>query len=88
MPLLRAMGEEEKSCHTGAIAVILPVTLISAGLYLYKGYVTFKDAFVFMPSGVVGAFIATVIVSKISPMLLKTVFGIFAVIAGVRLLLK
>lgn len=88
VPILKKCGFSQKEAHTNAIAVILPITLLSASLYLLKGYVTLKDAFIYMPTGLIGSLFGTYILNKISPVLLKKVFGGLMIYAGVRLLLK
>ena len=88
VPLLKKLGLEQKEAHANAVAVILPITLFSAVIYLLKGYVSFSDSLVFMPGGIVGSLIGTYCLKKIPPTWLKRIFGVFMVYAGVRLLLK
>ena len=88
VPLLKKCGMEQKQAHTNAVAVILPICLISAGLYLWRGQVSFNDALPFVPSGIIGSLLGTWIIRKISPFWLKKLFGCFVIYAGVRLLLK
>lgn len=88
VPLLNKAGLDQKTSHANAIAVILPITVISAGIYLYNGNVNLKDAAVYMPTGLLGALIGTYLLKKISPLWLKRIFGGLMVYAGVRLLLK
>lgn len=88
MPLLRKLGLERKASHANAVAVILPITVLSAAIYLLKGYVSLSDAYIYLPGGIAGAFVGTVILRKISPLWLKRIFGIFMMYAGVRLLFK
>ena len=88
VPVLKKMGLDGASAHANAVAVILPVSLVSAGLYLAKDYVNLSDAFIFVPTGLLGAVIGTYILKKISPVWLKRVFGGFMIYAGVRLLVR
>lgn len=88
IPILKKLGFSQKEAHTNAIAIILPITFLSSALYLLKGYVTVKDAFVYMPTGLIGAVIGTYVLHKISPTLLKKCFGALMIYAGIRLLLK
>lgn len=88
VPLLKAQGLSQKEAHANAIAIIIPITVLSAILYLVNGYVTFKNAFIYMPTGLVGAVIGTYFLNKISPILLKRIFGALMIYAGIRLLLK
>ena len=88
VPCLKKLGLDQKSAHENAVAVILPITIISAILYLVKGYVDFKSSLAFIPTGLIGSYIATLIIKKISPVWLKRIFGGFMIYAGVRLLMK
>ena len=88
VPLLKKCGMDTKQAHANAVAVILPITVFSAVIYLLKGYVTLKAALVFMPFGVVGSVLATLLLKKISPVLLRGVFACFMIWAGIRMLIK
>ncbi len=88
VPLLTKLGLERKQAHANAVAVILPITVLSACFYVLRGYVTVKESLVFIPGGVTGALLGTYCLKKISSVWLKRIFGAFMVYAGVRLLLK
>ncbi len=88
VPILKKMGLEQKAAHANAVALILPISILSAILYLYKDYVNLSDAVTYIPSGVLGAVLGTYILKKISPLWLKRIFGFFMVYAGVRLLIR
>ena len=88
VPTLKKIGMDQKQAHANAVAVILPITVISVILYIWQGNVKLSDAFVYIPGGLVGSLVGTLVLSKISPTLLKRIFGGFMVWAGVRLLLK
>lgn len=88
VPLLKKCGMEQKQAHVNTVAVILPICVMSAGLYLFKGNVTLGDAMPFIPAGIAGSLLGTWIIKKISPLWLKRIFGALMVYAGVRLLLK
>ena len=88
VPILKRLGLERKEAHANAVSVILPITLLSAALYLFKGYASLSDSFIFIPGGLVGSLMGTYCLKKISPVWLKRIFGGFMVYAGVRLLLR
>lgn len=88
VPLLKKLGFQQKQAHANAVAVILPITVLSAALYLINGHVRLSDCFIYIPGGLVGSLIGTYCLKKISPIWLKRIFGGFMVYAGVRLLLK
>jgi len=88
VPLLKKLGLEQKSAHSNAVAVILPITILSAILYLVKDYVSLKDAIPYIPAGLLGAVMGTYFLKKISPKWLKKIFAGFMIYAGVRLLIR
>ncbi|MBQ5911276.1 MAG: sulfite exporter TauE/SafE family protein [Clostridia bacterium] len=88
VPALKKLSLSTKDAHRNAIAVILPLSILSAVLYLLRGDVALSDSFVFIPSGLVGAGVGTLLLKKISPKWLAVIFGAFMVYTGVRLLLR
>ena len=86
VPALKFSGIDEKDAHRNAVAVILPLTLFSAILYLFRGSVSLSDALPFLPGGLLGALIGTFIMKKISNVWLARIFGGFMIFAGVRML--
>lgn len=88
VPLLKKCGLEQKEAHANAVAVILPITILSAVLYIFKDYVSVSDAVSFIPAGIIGSLIGAFLLKKISPKYLKKIFGCFMIYAGIRLLIK
>lgn len=88
VPLLKKSGLNQKSAHANAVAVILPITLISAAMYLVKGNVTLNDSFAFIPTGLIGSVIATFLLKKFTNAWLQKIFAVFMIYAGVRLLVR
>lgn len=88
VPLLKKSGMDQKQAHANAIAVILPITVLSAAMYLISGYVKPGESLKYIPTGLLGSLIATGIMKKITPRILKKIFGGFMIYAGIRLLLK
>ncbi len=88
VPLLKKIGFSQKESHTNAIAIILPITIVSAAIYLFEDFVEIKDSLIYIPTGLLGAVLGSYILKKISPKWLKRIFGILMVYAGVRLLIK
>jgi len=88
VPILKRGGLSQNEAHENAVAVILPITVISAVIYCLKGYVKMTDALPFIPLGLVGSFIGSKIIRKISPKILKGIFSAFMIYAGIRLIVK
>lgn len=88
VPLLKKSGLSQKQAHANAVAVILPITVISAILYLVKGNVTLQDSWIFIPTGLMGSVIATFVLQKTSNKVLQKIFAAFMIYAGIRLLTR
>ena len=88
VPLLKKQGLDQKSAHANAVAVILPITVLSAILYLARGNVAITDSLAYIPTGLIGSVIATFLLKKFSNKWLQKIFAVFMIYAGVRLLLK
>ena len=88
VPLLKKRGLNQKSAQANAIAVILPITVISAVLYLIRGNVDIKDSLLYVPTGLVGSIIATFALQKFSNKFLQKTFALFMIYAGIRLLAR
>lgn len=86
--ILKKLGLDQKSAQANAVAVILPISVFTSVLYILNGSVKISKSLLFLPTGLLGAFIGTTLLCRVSPKMLKKVFGGFMVFAGVRLLLK
>ncbi len=51
VPLLEWMGVKGRRAHATSLAVILPLSLVSAGAYLLRGWVSLGEAALFLPGG-------------------------------------
>ncbi|MBQ6999208.1 MAG: sulfite exporter TauE/SafE family protein [Clostridia bacterium] len=76
---------EEHKSHATAIAVILPLTVVSMILYIYKGFFDFTLAWQVSAGGIAGGALGAVLLKKISAPLLRKIFGVFIIAAAVRM---
>lgn len=88
VPIIKKRDTPLKQAHSTAVAVLLPISIVSACAYLKAGHVALEDAMPYFLPCMAGAAIGTVLLSKISTALLKKIFAGFMIYAGVRLLLK
>lgn len=80
------LGFEEKKSHATAIAVILPITLISGLIQIfYKNYDVNKGIPT-MIGCVIGGIIGALLLKKINNKTLVKIFAFVMLIAGVKLL--
>lgn len=88
VPILEKAGLNKKQSHANAVAVILPVSILSGILYLLEGKVRVSDVSPYVLWGLIGSVLGTFVLKKISPLWLKRIFGIFVIYAGVRMILR
>lgn len=88
VPLLRSSGLSQKSAQASCVAVILPLSAISAAIYLYKGYFSFTQGLYFIPFGIIGALIGSAVMKKISERILHYMFSLLLIYSGLRLIFR
>ena len=76
----------EKS-HATAIAIILPLSIISSFFYIRNGFFDFGLWVPVTIGGIAGGIIGARILDKISAKALKIIFGIVIVVTAVRMIL-
>lgn len=88
VPMIKSRGTPLKESHSTAVAVLLPISLVSVLSYIRAGHVNFSDASPYIIPSVIGAVVGTYLLQKIPTALLKKIFAGFMLYAGVRLLLR
>lgn len=83
--LERLLKVEEHKAHATAIAIILPLSIVSAFVYFRSGAFDFKIALYIALGGVIGGFLGAKLLRRFSSKSLHVIFGIFIIIAAVRM---
>ncbi len=86
VPTLNKSGLTAQESHATSLLIILPLTAVSAGIYLSKGYVEFSNALPYMPGGIIGAVAGGLLLNKIPNKALKIIFAAFMIYSGIRML--
>ncbi len=86
VPALRKAGLETRKAHATSVAIILPISIVSAIFYLTSGRFHFSDTLLYLPGGVAGAFLGGWLLPRIPSHALRRIFGLFMLWAAVRLL--
>ena len=71
--------------HATAIAIILPLSVLSAAIYIFKADVPWAEAAAVSVGGGVGGFIGAKLLNKISGRWLHIIFGVAMLAAAVRM---
>ena len=67
-----------------SVAVILPMSTVSAVVYYLNGSFKLTDALPFLIGGLIGGFVGGRVFKKISPTLLRRALGVMILWGGVR----
>jgi len=77
---------EQHKTHATAIAVILPLTIVSAVIYLNQARAPWAVILWVSIGGTLGGFIGARLLNKIPGNLLHKIFGAFMIIAALRMI--
>lgn len=89
VPMLQSQEIEPKKAHATSIAIILPLSAISAGMYLFNGISMDWGQFgVVVPLGLIGAVLGSLLLAKMQNKLLKKLFGLIMIFSAMRIFFK
>lgn len=80
------LGADEHKAHATAIAIILPLTIVSAFFYISNGFVNWGITLKVMFGGVIGGYAGARLLHICPPNLLRRIFAMFMIIAALRML--
>lgn len=84
----RILKVEAHKAHASAIAIILPLSVISAFIYARSGENDWMQILYVSLGGMAGGFIGAKMLKKISARWLHRIFGLFMIAAAVRMMFK
>lgn len=88
VPLLAAWTKlEERKAFATSVAVILPLSAVSAAVYWFRGGLDFMTAWPYLIGGAIGGVIAGRVFQKVNMLWLRRVFGLLILYGGVRAVL-
>lgn len=88
VPLLtKWTGLDQKKAFATSVAVILPLSLVSAAVYFWKGALDFGAAWPYLIGGGIGGLISGRVFKKIPLTLLRRAFGLLILYGGIRAVL-
>ncbi|MCL2300087.1 MAG: TSUP family transporter [Firmicutes bacterium] len=88
VPMLKKLGLEQTRAHATAVAVIFPLSVLSAAAYLLLGHYELAQAAAYLLPGAAGALAGGLLLPKIPAKWLRKLFACFMVWAGIRLMLN
>ena len=88
VPYLKKSGLPVKEAHATSISIILPLSIISAFIYLYKGACTLSDAAIYLPGSFAGALLGAFMLKKTPDSVIKKIFAVFIIYAAIKLFFR
>ncbi len=76
---------EDHEAHATAISIILPISIISSIVYFKNNVVDIPLTLKVALGSVIGGFTGSMLLHRISVTVLRKVFGIFMIIAAIRM---
>ena len=88
LPILSRFGHlDQRKLYATCVGVILPVCLVSAAIYVWRGEASLPAALPYLAGGLLGGFLGGKLYGRVPVKLLKGLFAGFLFYAGVRYLL-
>ncbi len=84
IPLLRKSNILPSHLHATCMAVMIPLSLLSGWLYIGVGHLSMAEVLPYLPGGILGALLGGFLLPRINSTLLRRIFGLFLIYAGVR----
>lgn len=81
------LGADDHKAHATAIAIILPLTVLSSFFYIGNHYTDWDLTIKVILGGLVGGYIGAKLLQVFSSKLLRKIFAVFMMIAGVRMMM-
>lgn len=79
---------EQHKAQATAISIILPFAIISSLVYYMKGFVDFETTFHVALGSVMGSYIGSKALTRFSDTALRKFFGVFIILAALRMMLS
>ncbi|MGN0634354.1 MAG: sulfite exporter TauE/SafE family protein [Oscillospiraceae bacterium] len=88
VPMLENDDLDTRSAHATSLALMLPISAASSFVYLKSGSLDIMQALKYLPGGIIGVYIGSRLLKKISAGLLKKLFAAVMIYFGIRLLIR
>lgn len=80
-------GLDQRKAFATSVAVILPLCVLSAAIYLFRGGVDFTAALPYLAGGLLGGLLGGKLFKRLNMVWLRRLFALLLLYGGVRALL-
>ena len=81
-------GIDEKDVFANSLAIMLPVSILSAILYALRGDLSFSGFDAFVLPAILGGVFGALLLGKLGAKHLKALFGALVIISGILMIIK
>jgi hypothetical protein len=81
------LGEEQHVAHGTSLAIILPTAIVSMFVYQANNHMDWGLVLKIATSGMLGGYLGAKLMERIPSAYLKKIFGLFMIMAGLRMVL-
>lgn len=85
--MILLLKKKEHMAHATAISIILPLTIVSAILYISNKYIHWGLTIKVMLGGILGGYIGAKLLGKCPSHILRKIFALFMIAAAIRMIL-
>lgn len=87
VPAFEKNGTEPKKAHASSVALIFVLSIVTAVVYLINGKLDFGAAWEYIPYGLAGAILGSLLLGKMPDRLLRIIFGLLIIASAVRMMI-
>ena len=86
---LGAPSQEDamKNIMAMIVASVIPMSIVSAVMYIIKGNMIYKELAVYLPGALIGGIIGAFLLDKLKFKIIKKIFAVLIIYAGVRMII-
>lgn len=84
--MILLLGEEEHKAHSTAIAIILPLTILSSFFYISNNFVNMGLTLKVTLGGILGGYIGAKLLTKCPTYLLRKLFAVFMILGALKMI--
>jgi uncharacterized protein len=85
--MILLLDEEEHRAHATAIAIILPLTVLSSFFYISNNYLDIEITWKVILGGIAGGYLGAKLLDICPTHILRKLFALFMILAAIRMIL-
>ena len=85
---LRSKNGDTRDIFANALAVMLPLSLISIGSYVHRGNISLFESFKYLIPAIAGGFTGGILLGKSNPLFLRIAFSLITAYSGISLMVR